>query len=532
MASQAPTTMPTYVTDDNGSPEAMPPTTGLARHDTNSSTGSARRPSHGNRIINISGACPSCHHQHRSLQVHVRIEDDSDQVGDVYCKKCGRLWLAFGNANATRLSLLSTLSIDTDPIENTFRSTLIHMIRSVTPIAVLSPTLTVIPEAASADLSRETSVRSTTGRDGRRATINPNDVVETSVANTIGGRKYSRRSLVNGRHMLSKFTHKARARFFKSGKIPFGLGRWFSKEETLKRGSLQRDLTSAPIDAPSSPVISTPPFQEHTEVREEISTNFDPAALDVSASSTNAEEALASLKALNLQVLQNLPEQERISWARRQLTDFRARHSRITAYLTKYDTGNGEGLHDRSGYPPRPNSILAYVGGVSDSYEEWNSLRERERIINGRPWSISETSTSDADTLVDRSLSSTPQHIFVETLHRDYPRSLSPRPLSMHSVQDWSQIHRNRAEARRSIDSTMTGGNVRSIATAKTHAPNRLSRNSIHRPSSSIFGTEPTNSRTQLRVDEETEEDGASQRPRSPSPSPPKPETDETNPPE
>jgi hypothetical protein len=458
----------------------------------------------------------------------VRIADDFDQVGDVHCKRCGRLWLAFGNANATRLSLLSTLSIEPDPIENEFRSTLIHMIRSITPIAALSPTLTVIPEAASASLSRETSVRSTAGRDVRRtATDNLNDAVETSVD------KYGKPSLANGRRILSTVTHKARARFFKSGKISFGFRRWFSKEENenLKRGSHQQDPASAPIVAPLSTAISTPPSHEHTEAQEEVSTNFDPAALDVSASSTNAVEALASLKALSPQVLQNLPQQERISWARRQLTDFRARHSSITAYMTTHDTGNGEGLHDRFGYPaPRPHSILAYVGGGFDPYEDWNSHSERDRTTNGRPRSMSETGTSDADTLVDdRSISSTPRHIFVETLHRDHRRSLSPRPPSMCStVHDWSQIHRNRAEARRSIDSTMTGGNVRSIITARNHASNRLSRSSMHR-ASSVYGTEPTTSRVQLRVDEETE-DGAPQRPRSSSPSPPRPGNSGNNP--
>lgn len=534
MTSQAPTTTPTHINEDNGSPEIMPPTAGLARHDTSSSTGSAARPPHGNWAINISGVCPSCHHHHRSLQVHFRVSEDAHQLGDVYCNKCRRLWLAFGSANATRLSLLSTLSIEPDPIENAFHSTLIHMIRSTTAIAALSPTLTAIPEAASVSPSRETSVHSTAGRSARRPATNTlNETVETSVDNAIVGHKYSKHPLANGRRMLSIVKQKATAGFFKTRNISFGLRRLFKRDESVERRSHQQDPASTSTDTPPITATSAPPFREHTEAQEEIIADFDPDALDVSASSINAVEALASLKRLNPQALQSLPPQEQISWARRQLTDFRVRHSSITAYLTTHNTEHGEGLHDRLGSPPRRHSVLDFVGSGFDPYEDWSMDSEGYRRANGRPWSISETHTSDADTLVDEwSISSSPRHIFFETLHRNHRRSLSPRPVSVRSVvQDWSQVHRNRAEARRSIDSTLTGANVRSITTTRTHAPNRLSRSSMYR-TPSVYGTEPPTSRAQLRLDEETEEEDASQRPRESSPSPTMPETDATHPPE
>lgn len=520
MATQALTTTPIHTTDDHGSSEAIPTTLGLARHNTSSSTGSALRPPPGNWAINISGVCPSCHHHHRSLQVHVRISDDSTQVGDVYCKRCRRLWLAFGNANGTRLSLLSTISIEPDPTENEFRSTLIHMIRSVTPIAALSPTLTAIPEATSAGPSRETSVRSTAGRGDQRPTGNNlNATAKKTAEDAPGGHEYNKHYLANGRRMLFSVKQKARAGFFKSRNIPFGLARWFSRRETLESRNHEHNLAYAPIDAPPTTAISPPLVQENTGVQEETSVNFDPAALDVSASAANATDALASLKALDPQALQNLPHEQRISWARKQLTDFRARHSSVTAYKTVADTGNNECVSRR-------HSALAYIGGGFSPYDDWGIYGEGDRTLNGRPLSMSETHISEADTLVDgASISSSPRHIFVGTLHRDPRRSLSPGRLSVRStvgVQDWSQIHQSRAEARRSVDSTATGGAVRSITTPRNHA-HRLSRNSIHR-TSSVYGTEPATSRAQLRLNEEAEEDGALQRPRSPSRSPPIPQ--------
>jgi hypothetical protein len=533
MTSQ-PSTNPPVGTTCTGSSNTMPPAPGLARQDTSSSIGSALRPPSGNWAFNISGVCPSCHHHHRSLQVHVRISDDSTQVGDVYCKRCQRLWLAFGNVNATRLSLLSTISLDPDPIENDFRSTLIHMIRYSTPIAALSPTLTVIPEATSAGPSREASVRSTVGRGSQRPTTTFLDSTAQMVVDDTSGRyKQSKHPLIKGRQMLSSVKQKARMRFFKSNNIPFGLGRWFSKGESLEYGSNRKDPACAPISASPTTAISSSPANEHTESPEEVDTNFDLAAFDVCTSSVTATDALDALKALDLEALRTLPSHQQVSWARKQLSDFKSRYSGVMARMAMNGTMDSDGLTEQRGYlpwldglPARPHSTLAYIGGEFYSHEDSNVRRESDHTFNGRPISMSETQTSDSDTLVDdSSISSAPRHIFVETLHRDYRRSLSPRPLSIDSiVQDWSQVRRNRAEVRRSIDSTATGGAIRSITTARTHAYNRLSRNSMNR-ASSVYGTEPTTSRAQLRVDEGDQHAGAPQSPRSPSPSPLIPET-------
>lgn len=514
---------------------------GLTRQNTNSSTGSALRPPNGNWAFEISGVCPSCHHYHKSLRVHVRISNDFTQVRDVYCKRCKRLLLSSGNANATRLSLLSTISLEPDPIETEFRTTLIHMIRASTPIAMLSSVLTVIPEVTSAGPSRETSIRSRSGRSSRMPTTTFDDNPLQTTVRSIGRYKYNKNSLAEGRQILSNIKQKVRTRFFKSRNIPFNLGKWFSRKESSKYENRHQDPACAPISASPTIEIAPSPREEHAESLEEIDTNFDLATLDVCTSSTTAADALASLKTLDPQALRALPPQKRISWGRKQLTEFKTRFSGVAAHtappgMTDTDgvTERGEYLRWLDGLSPRRHSILAFLGGGFPSYEDNDFRRASDHTLNGRPLSMSETHLSEADTLVDGvSISSAPRHILAETLHRDHRRSLPPRPLSIDNiVHDWSQIQRNRAEARRSMDSTATGGAVRSIA-ARSHAYNRLSRNSINH-TSSFYSTEPTASRDQLQIGEEDEHAGAgatsaSQRPRSLSPSPPKLETDITS---
>ncbi|EUC45488.1 hypothetical protein COCMIDRAFT_95393 [Bipolaris oryzae ATCC 44560] len=494
MTSLSPANTSVGTTHDTGSSDAIPHMPGLTRQDTNSSTGSALRLPNGNWAFEVSGVCPSCHHHHKSLRVHVRIANDFTQVRDVYCKRCKRLLLSSGNANATRLSLLSTMSLDPDPIETEFRTTLIHMIRASTPIAMLSPVLTVIPEVTSAGPSRETSIRSRSGRSSRMPTTTFEDNPLQKTVRSVADYKHNKNSLVESRRIVSNITQKFRTRFFKSRNIPFNLGKWFSRKESPKYDSHHQDPACAPISVSTTIEIAPSLREEHMGSPEEVDTNFDLAALDVWTSSTTAADALASLKTLDPQVLRALPPQKRISWGRKQLTEFKTRFSGVAAHVappgmanTDGVTERGEYLHWLEGVSPRRHSILAFIGGGVHSFEDNDFRRASDHTLNGRPLSMSETHLSEADTLVDENR-----------------RSFPPRPLSIDNVvHDWSQIQRNRAEARRSIDSTATGGAVRSIA-ARSHAYNRLSRNSINR-ASSFYGTEPTTSRDQLQTSEEAE---------------------------
>ncbi|RAR14498.1 hypothetical protein DDE83_002070 [Stemphylium lycopersici] len=540
MASETPTAASSRLACDTGTFTPPP----LARYDTVSSTGSAARLPQGNWALNISGVCSTCHRHYKSLQVHVKVSDDSTHVGDVHCTKCRRLWLAFGRVNVTRLSLLSVISTEPHPMETTFHNTLVHMIRSANLVATLSPTLTIIPEATSTGPSRGASVRSTLSRIQGPSTAIGNETTQTiaDIATDPPGLidtsqnedpivqqrwRLGKRTIGKGQRALLHAGQKVGARFPTLQNAPLGLGRWFARRESPKVGIFQPEVDrSTSRDSPAAFVSSSP--NENTEAPAEVDAAFDMAALNVCTSSATAADALDSLRGLDTQAIQALPPDQRLTWGRQQLTDFRRHYSGSVHRAANPATVNNEAQTNSNelwfplpGLPTRRHSILAFVGDRFGSQEYW--------AHNRSSLNISETNISAADTVFDgMSISSVPRNILRESLQPHRRGSGSPRPPSTYSmVQDWSQIHRNRVEARRSIDSTATGGVVRSIIAPRGRTVNRLSHTSMNRVSS-IYAAEPPPSRVQVALEEETEHSRESDQPRSPSPSPPIPGTDTT----
>ena len=516
----------------------------LARCDTVSSTGSAARLPQGNWALNLSGVCSTCHRHYKSLQVHVKVSDDSTHVGDVHCTNCHRLWLAFGKVNVTRLSLLSAMSTEPDQTETAFHSTLVHMIRSANAIATLSPTLTIIPEATSAGPSRGASVRSTLSRIQGPSTAVRNETTQTiaDIATDSPGPtnisrnenyivqqrgRLGKRTIGKGRQAFLRAGQKVGARFPILKNTPLGLGEWFAKRESPEVEIHQPDVGRSTSQGSPAPLVSSSP-SESTEAPAENGAAIDTAALNVCISSATAADALDSLNGLGHQAIQALSPGQRLTWGRQQLTDFRARYSGSVHRIANPATVNHEAQTDRNeflfplpGLPARRHSILAFVGDGFDTQEYW--------AHNRRSLNISETNLSAADTVFDgMSISSLPRNILRESLQPHRRGSGSPRPPSIDSVvQTWSQIHRSRAEARRSIDSTATGGVVRSIIAPRGRAANRLSHTSMNRVSS-LYTVEPPPSRVQVALEEETEHPRQGDQPGSPSPSPPISGTDTT----
>jgi hypothetical protein len=506
--------------------------------------------SEGRWALNLSGNCPSCHHHHKSVQVHVHVSDDSTEVGDVRCHKCKRLWLAFGKGNARRLSLLSTKSMDPDSLETEteFHRALVRIIEAANSIAALSPTLTAIPEVASAGPSRKTSVRSTTHSYAQRrlsGIVNDQKSVST---NTSAGNRASG---------INRIIRPTSEKHTKAGKLTISKG-WQALLRIKQKLAAALRTSQARPQEPLIPSGNRPNQDHHSQIRTSLSTGVAPiielsqypeedvelrlefdgeanqAALDVCNSSTTATGALATLEALDVQAIKDLPPHKRFEWGRRQITEFRARYAGSTtpaAIPVMVNNGtqasSSEDLLVLNRPLVRRHSDLAYVGNTFGTYEYWDAFRGSTCTVNVRPLSMSETNFSDADTAVDRtSVATTPQQLFLESLQRDHRGSRSPRPLSLHSiVSDWQQIRRNRAEARLSIDSAATGNAVRSITTARGRANNRLSRTSVNR-TSSAYGTDPQTSPVQLRVDKDTENAEASASVGSPPALPPMSEND------
>jgi hypothetical protein len=502
----------------------------LARHDTMSSIESVDRLSQGHWALNLSGNCSSCHHHHRSVQVRVHVSGESTEIGDVYCHRCQRLWLAFGTVNATRLSLLSTKSIEPETLraEVKFRKTLVRFIKAATPVATLSPTLTVIPEITSAGPSRGASLRSTARdvqrhskaiEDHRGPVLEDNDNRGHSPGSRhfrSGGQKpaiFPKISWSKGRQAIARLKLKITARLRTSPAS--SLVTISPAESGLERNRYRQ----VPAFSPTG-ITPTVAVSEILEECSEAGANPDGernyTAPNVCARSATATDALASLGALDTQAIQTLSSQERWEWGRRQLTDFRTLYTGSTAPVgipIMISSGTQANLSEDSLLPCPPlgrrHSALAFVGGNFDNDEYWD-------IFHNRPLSVSEANFSDADTAVERiSFTPTTHQLLIESMHRDRRGSGSSLPRSLHNiVNDWQQSRRN---LRLSIDSAATGGAVRGSTTGRARTSIRLSRHSL--------GTEPTTSRVHLPVAEETEHSDLSENASSPSP-PPTTETD------
>lgn len=524
------------------------PVVELTRHDTISSVESVPRLSEGRWALNLSGNCSTCHHHHRSVQVHVQVSGDSTEFGDVYCHKCQKLWLAFGKLNGTRLSLLSTKSLEPETLaaEAGFRKTLVRAIQSATPIATLSPTLTVIPESTPAGPSRETSVRSTAQRDTQQhpASIgsHPGPVsVESSNGEQASGLSHIRsggqrhatfrqNAWSKGRQAFSRLSMRLTARLRKSKPSPPGTRFPESSSDQDRHRQVGGSLPAgiAPI------VENSESLAESTETHVDLqggSTQEFPNVRDRSAAATNA---LVSLQDLDLQAFHALSPQERWEWGRRQLTDFRTQYAVSTVPINDpvmINSGTQANLSEDSLLSHRPltrrHSALAFVGNTFGTHDYWDVFRGSTQTFHNRPLSMSEANLSDAETVVERiSMAPTTHQLLIDTLHRDRRGSESSRPLSMHSiVHEWQQYARNRAEVRLSIDSAATGGAIRNIAMGRARASNRLSRNSMNR-ASYFYDTELGGSRVQLPVAMETERSDIPEHASSPTVSPPSPEAD------
>lgn len=541
MAGQPPPSVLEQPSLDTDLPSGGLPAIHLIRHDTSSSTGSAKPIPKGNWTLNISGNCPRCHHHHNSVRVHVKATSDFSHTGDVSCEKCGRLWLGLGKRSSTRISLVSTKTIEAVPEEEAFRSTIIKMIRSATTIATLSPTLgsttlADIPESSSAGPSRETSVRSTTHEGIQDASLITSGGVTAArkglSSNFLktGSARTSVRPLAPDQTLRSKHHNTGTPRFILrvgqklSAKFPAlkssPLGRWFPDNPKLSNNRLGKQPIRENLSSSPTPVhmSMSHPIDAETETQNIPAPELKQHSLNICSSSTSQQDALDSLRAMDENAIQGLSPEQRIAWMREKLTTFKSLAKQTPPKVDSSMVDSGTQVDSQDLPPTRRHSVLAFVGNRFGSFQYFEIFRGSNSTLNGRRLSMSETYLSEADTAVEgMSVSSTPRHILLESLQRER----SPRPHSFHSsLQNWQHALHARVEARYSFDSAATG-NVRSITPARGRARNRLSRASGR--TSTIYVTEPSSSQVQLAqtTNEQPEQSGDQERHDPPSESPP-----------
>ncbi|CAO2652597.1 Nn.00g008800.m01.CDS01 [Neocucurbitaria sp. VM-36] len=538
MADQAPLSPPEPLSSDTDPSAGIPSVTGLVRHDTTSTCGSAKPIPKGRWKLDLSGNCPRCHHHHEFIQVQVRVSSDLDHVGEVYCDNCERLWLDFGRRNSTRLSLLSMKTIEPDPLEKAFHSTLVHMIRSATAVATLSSTLADIPESSSAGLTRE-PVPATSPRRGLQnmsqsvasnVTAEPvapldNTAYDQEASSSTqplaprGGASLSKPHAAVTSQLVSRLRKKIREKFPMLETVR--LSRWIKPTEE-KGPSPSRYGKQPALETKPLPLIPTLPDSEDHDVENgahtDAATETNHNAIDVCTPSTSAAEALEALKTLDQEAIKAMDPKQRTDWMRRQLTAFKQHATPLHPSTVPIMVNTGAQVDEielplaPSSPPSRRHSALAFVGNNFGTFHYWELFRASNVTLNGRPRSMSDTNLSEADTAVEgMSVTSTPRHILLESLQRDRRGSSSSRPHSI--VQNWQQIRQNRAEARWSFDSAATGGAVRSIPSARGRALNRLSRSSMAQAMSQVQLAQPTS--------EESEPSSGQEHHSPPSPLPP-----------
>ncbi|KAI1555312.1 hypothetical protein PtrSN002B_003155 [Pyrenophora tritici-repentis] len=384
------------------------------------------------------------------------------------------------------------MSIEPPPLESEFRAALIHIIRAATPIAALSPTLTAIPEATSSVPSRETSVRSTTrvGLHGPPTTTeNEPGLTSMALIESVSGLRNakthtehrqtqkSNRFGAKGSHFLRHIKQRI------VSKLP-NRGSWFVRKKSMpeQHQGAHESLTTN-VQPPS---LHSTACDDNTNSSVTLETGPVANPPNICDGASTSADALASLKALDPHVLQPLPAHQLFEWGREQITGFKALPDCPTNPPAMVDNETQISVPDCLQLTLDPYSqrrfSLAHIGGWLGSDEHLDSIRGSNATIATHPLSISETRFSEAETIAETTRGS-----------REH------RP---HSLNLAMQANLNRAEVRRSIESTTTGGAVRSIATGR-RADNVLPRTSMHR-TSSVYDTEPPTPR-QVRFEDERE---------------------------
>ncbi|KAF9695437.1 hypothetical protein EKO04_006428 [Ascochyta lentis] len=436
--------------------------------------------------LNLHGNCPKCHHHHSFARFKVNIPSNPNITTHVRCQACDAKWLAIGGRNATQLSLLSINSLTPDPAVETVRYSLVHMIRTTTALATLSPVLAGIAESpASSTPSRQHSTRIAQVNETRINTSStkiPGKSVPIQLPGSVGfdsplsvrpitNQKYG---LWTGRH-ISHFKESMGIRFpaFHRANLRTRFGITKPPKMSVRRWGKQP--------------ISTPMVAEHvtdSDHAPDLSLSGEasqgcqaggPTARDFEPDKTydSSDTAIQFLQNLASETthLALMTEKEKAVWVRAKYTEFKNRID------VAGDVGDPMPqlvqLADLISRQGRGSDELLGLGSHLAAFDEY---RPRDSF------SISER-TSEAETAVDDTTAiSLPRYSLVDFLQRERRGSGSPRPHSM-TASTLQPLRRGRREVRFSMDSAVTGEVRRSSSIPRSTATDRYSQSSAVRTS-------------------------------------------------
>ena len=382
----------------------------ISRRDSSSTTGSGRPIPHGHWILPISGNCPKCRHHHHSIKVHIKSTEEAGGLLDVHCEKCNKLWLGPATMNATRISLASNETIDPPPEDSQARIDLYHAIRSVTRVAILSPTLPGIQEGAP-ELTREPSTRSPMQHGGQEPAGSPCPPTSSRAATspTVSSPKRIEKFKRNGTTAtLSRHLLRVKSRVDRM--------RRYLREGGLNTSSDDRELGQNATANSEACSMAVAPTSSHRD-DEDLAPGTRPSA---------ASEA---------QILPGTIDQEAIGamTPEQRFTYFR---SRITAFSTQYnalsETSPRGSHHSSPDISLAEATIRGYLAGIGDGFGQQSSSNYLGDPAQPRQsLQISDTRTSEADTVVGEQRYA-PINLLREALNRVYRLSVESNGLQDH----------------------------------------------------------------------------------------------------
>ena len=449
-----------------------PPT----RRDTQSSTTSNRSlppfiPP-GFYSLHLHGNCPRCHHHHKAATVKVRISGDLSHISPINCEKCGSPWLGMGGGNATSLSLLSTQTIDLDPVDTNFRSTLIEMVLSLTAA------LASVPETESGGASRDHSVRSNNsrGHDGHP---------KFSDGEKRGAHKHTRSTTPESKPPKTGTTvSKGRFSFF--FQLGSRLGERFPimkklQPQRLSRFAKKPKMTAKgrgklPVVQPSNTDLQRVPSRNKSNTAAPNNVTPESMGDDQDGSYSRAAIEAANLFEQNKEKLRVMSREQRAEWIREQLSDYACRCTR-NCHCKRASKRTDVSDQPQQSAPPVPqipsqylsqqrrSSELFGVGGYFEGSGYVHPARAHRLSIESTTRLSQAATMVSGDSVTVTSRPSMPHLLAPSSQTR--PGSGSPRLRSLTVGPPTSrlreQLEQDADRRRSSIDSLETSRAVRSI---------------------------------------------------------------------
>jgi DNA-directed RNA polymerase subunit M/transcription elongation factor TFIIS len=294
--------------------------------------------------LDFHGNCPRCHHHHKALQVQIKVTPDASQVSYVHCERCQDRWAAFGGRNSTRISLLSTATIEPDSVERGVRYSLVEVVKLVQARSVLG----TLPEASSPVLPHQPSVSAhinvslsaaTQSLDLPTTALNAKDAISAEPGP--GRHSFEPIVLQATKHtiapkgpnstlrLLSKLKMKITTHFPMLNKGP---GRRILGSHSQPEMFMRQFEKSPSRESPTAdPTHALAEHSQSSGQYEDAPTGDFQA--DIVEPSKRIVEVVAFVASLDKTALSSMSEQERSEWMRRKYTSFKARRRRSLSPL-------------------------------------------------------------------------------------------------------------------------------------------------------------------------------------------------------